>query len=87
MCNTNILCFKVLHSDNCYLDQSSILHIRPSFICLYSSIGNTELRRGGDTDEGGCDVGTFPVWFDAIGEGLDPGEVDNGVVVIDRDGR
>ena len=30
VCNTNILCFKVLHSDNRYLDQSSISHIRPS---------------------------------------------------------
>ena len=67
-------------------EHPAVARVIRVFICLYSSIGNAELRRGGDADEGRCDVGAFSILLDAVGEGLDPGEVDNGVVIVDRDG-
>ena len=68
-------------------EHPSVARVVRVFVCLYSSIGNTELRGGRDTDEGRRDVGAFSILLDAVGEGLDPGEVDNGVVVVNRDGR
>ena len=68
-------------------EHPAIARVVRVFVCLYSSIGNTELRRGGDADEGGRNVRAFSVLLNAVSERLDPGKVDNGVVVIDGNGR
>ena len=68
-------------------EHPAVARVVRVFVCLYSCVGNTELRRGRDADECWCNVRTFPILFDAVGERLNPGEVDNGVVVVDGNGR
>ena len=67
-------------------EHPAITRVVRVFVCLYSSIGDTELRRGGYMNEGRCNVGAFSVLLDAVSEGLDPCKVDDGIVVIDGNG-
>ena len=67
-------------------EHPAIARVVRVFVCLYSSISNAELRRGGDTDEGGHNVGAFSVLLDVVSERLDLSEVDNGIVVVNGNG-
>ena len=67
-------------------EHPAVARVVRVFVCLYSSVSNTELRRGRDADEGRCNVRAFPVLLDAVSEGLDPSEMNNGIVVVDGDG-
>ena len=67
-------------------EHPAIARVVRVFVCLYSSFSDAKLRRGGDMDEGGCNVGTLSVLLNVVSEGLDPSKVDNSIVVVNGDG-
>ena len=67
-------------------EHPAVARVVRVFVRLYSSIGDTELRRGGDTDEGGRNIRAFSVLLDAVSERLDPGKVNDGIVVVNGNG-
>jgi hypothetical protein len=79
----------LIDEDELVVPRVSVIVLHPAisrvigvFVSLYTSISDTEMRRGGDTDESGCDVRAFSVSVDHVDEGGDPGKVDDGVVVV-----
>jgi hypothetical protein len=45
------------------------------------------MGRGRDTDKIGCNIGTLVVSLNHVDKGRDPSKVDNGIVVVNGDGR
>jgi hypothetical protein len=69
------------------IEHPAISRVVSILIDLDTSISDTKLRGSRDTDEVGCDVGALTVSLDHVNEGGDPSKVDDGVVVVNRDGR
>jgi hypothetical protein len=91
---TSDLCSSLLiDEDKLVVPRVSVVILHPAvsrvigvFISLHTSISDTKMRRSRDADEGWCNVGALAVPINHIDEGGDPGKVNDGVIVVDRDG-
>src|SRR5947208_2897581 len=83
----------LIDEDELVVPRVSVVILHPAIsrvigvlVSLHTSISDTKMGRGRNADESGCNVGTLSVPLDHVNEGGDPGKVDDGVVVVDRDG-
>jgi hypothetical protein len=90
---TSDFCSSLLvDEDELVVPRVSVVILHPAIsrvigvlVSLYTSISNAKMGRGWDADESGCDVGALAVSVNHVDKARDPGKMDDGIVVVDRD--
>jgi hypothetical protein len=89
---SNLRSSLLIDEDELIVSRVSVVILHPAFsrmigvlVSLHTSISDTKMGRGGNADEGGCDVGALAVSVDHVDKARDPGKMDDGIVVVDRD--
>jgi hypothetical protein len=91
---SNLCSSLLIDEDELIVPWVSVIILHPAvprvvrvFVSLHTSISDTEMERSRDVDEVGCNVGTLTVLLDHVDKGGDLSKVDDGIVVINGDGR